>query len=79
MIYKLADAHSQNIGEATNIWHFCIVLKGTKIEKNCNFNAYTLLKNRVTIKSSVQIWDGNFAYEDCRCRRANSYICLIAA
>ena len=64
MIHKLADVQSQNIGENTNIWQFCVVLKNAQIGSNCNINAGVLIENdviigdNVTIKSGVQIWDG---------------------
>jgi acetyltransferase-like isoleucine patch superfamily enzyme len=64
MIHNLADVQSENIGENTNIWQFCVVLKGAKIGKNCNINAQCLIENdvsignHVTVKSGVQIWDG---------------------
>lgn len=64
MIHKLADVQSENIGENTNIWQFCVVLKNAKIGNNCNINAGVLVENdvvignNVTIKSGVQIWDG---------------------
>lgn len=64
MIHKLADVQTQNIGENTNIWQFCVVLKNAKIGNNCNINAQVLIENdvvignNVTVKSGVQIWDG---------------------
>ncbi|WP_152057734.1 acyltransferase [Aliarcobacter butzleri] len=64
MIHKLADVQSQNIGENTNIWQFCVVLKDAKIGNNCNINAAVFVENdviignNVTVKSGVQIWDG---------------------
>lgn len=64
MIHKLADVQSQNIGEDTNIWQYCVVLKNAKIGNNCNINAQVLIENdviignNVTIKPGVQIWDG---------------------
>lgn len=64
MIHKLADVQSSNIGENTNIWQFCVVLKNAKIGENCNINAGVLIENdvligdNVTVKSGVQIWDG---------------------
>ncbi len=63
MIHKLADVQTQNIGENTNIWQFCVVLKNAKIGSNCNINAQVLIENdviignNVTVKSGVQIWD----------------------
>ncbi|MDF1877997.1 N-acetyltransferase [Sulfurimonas sp. SAG-AH-194-L11] len=64
MIHKLSDVQSTNIGENTNIWQFCVVLKDAKIGNNCNINAQVLIENdviigdNVTVKSGVQIWDG---------------------
>ncbi|GAB4223631.1 MAG: acyltransferase [Francisella sp.] len=64
MIHKLADVQSQDIGQDTNIWQFCVVLKNAKIGSNCNINAQVFIENdvvignNVTIKSGVQIWDG---------------------
>jgi len=49
MIHKLADVQSSNIGENTNIWQFCIVLKDAKIGNNCNINAGVLIENDVII------------------------------
>ena len=64
MIHKLADVQSSNIGENTNVWQFCVVLKNAKIGNNSNINAGVLIENdvlignNVTVKSGVQIWDG---------------------
>jgi UDP-2-acetamido-3-amino-2,3-dideoxy-glucuronate N-acetyltransferase len=64
MIHKLADVQSEKIGVNTNIWQFCVVLKGASIGKNCNINAQCFIENdviigdNVTVKSGVQIWDG---------------------
>ena len=64
MIHKLSDVQCENIGENTNIWQFCIILKNAKIGNNCNINAQVFVENdviigdNVTIKSGVQIWDG---------------------
>jgi UDP-2-acetamido-3-amino-2,3-dideoxy-glucuronate N-acetyltransferase len=64
MIHSLADVQSTNIGEDTQIWQFCVVLKGAKIGSNCNINCHVFIENdvtignNVTIKPGVQIWDG---------------------
>lgn len=64
MIHKLSDVQSNNIGDNTNIWQFCVVLEDAKIGSNCNVNAHVFIENdvnigdNVTIKSGVQIWDG---------------------
>lgn len=63
-IHPLADVQSQNIGENTMIWQFCVVLKNAKIGTNCNVNCHVFVENdvyignNVTIKPGVQIWDG---------------------
>jgi UDP-2-acetamido-3-amino-2,3-dideoxy-glucuronate N-acetyltransferase len=63
-IHPLADVQSENIGDGTMIWQFCVVLKNAKIGKNCNINCQVLVENKaiigdnVTVKPGVQIWDG---------------------
>ncbi len=63
-IHPLADVHSSNIGENTNVWQYCVVLQNAVIGKNCNINCHVLIENdvkigdNVTIKPGVQIWDG---------------------
>lgn len=64
MIHSLSDVQTHSIGENTNIWQFCVVLKDASIGNNCNINASVFIENNViigdnvTIKSGVQIWDG---------------------
>ena len=55
MIHNLADVQSQNIGENTNIWQFCVVLKNAQIGSNCNINAQVLIENDVIIGDNVTI------------------------
>lgn len=63
-IHPLADVQSENIGDGTMIWQFCVILKKAKIGKNCNINCQVLIENdviignNVTIKPGVQVWDG---------------------
>lgn len=63
-IHPLADVQSENIGENTMIWQFCVILKDAVIGDNCNINCHVLVENdvqigdNVTIKPGVQIWDG---------------------
>ena len=64
MIHPLADVQSNNIGDDTNIWQFCVILKGAKIGNNCNICMNVFIENdvkignNVTIKSGVYLWDG---------------------
>lgn len=70
MIHKLADVQSENIGNNTNIWQFCVILKNARIGCNCNINAGVLIENdvlignNVTVKSGVQVWDGIILEDD---------------
>jgi UDP-2-acetamido-3-amino-2,3-dideoxy-glucuronate N-acetyltransferase len=63
-VHPSADVQSEQIGENTLIWQFCVVLKGAKIGANCNINFNVFIENdveignNVTIKPGVQIWDG---------------------
>ena len=64
MIHTLSDVKSENIGENTNIWQFCVVFPHAKIGSRCNISAHVLIENdvvvgnNVTVKSGVQLWDG---------------------
>lgn len=63
-IHMLSDVQSVSIGKGTNVWQFCVILKGAQIGEDCNICAHCFIENdvvigdRVTIKSGVQIWDG---------------------
>lgn len=63
-IHPLADCKSENIGENTNIWQFCVIFKNARIGSNCNICANVLVEddviigNNVTVKSGVQLWNG---------------------
>lgn len=64
MIHPLSDVQSNNIGESTTIWQFCVVLPKAVIGNNCNINSNVFIENdvvvgnNVTVKSGVQLWDG---------------------
>ena len=63
-IHPLADVQSKQIGNQTQIWQFCVVLKEAVIGSNCNINCQVFIENdviignKVTIKPGVQVWDG---------------------
>ncbi|NWB25374.1 acyltransferase [Pseudomonas gingeri] len=63
-IHALADVKSINIGSATRIWQYSVVLEGAVIGSNCNICAHTLIEgdvvigDNVTVKSGVFLWDG---------------------
>lgn len=64
MIHPTAEVQSTNIGEGTQIWQHCVILKNAFIGKNCNINFNVFIENdviigdNVTIKPGVQLWDG---------------------
>jgi acetyltransferase-like isoleucine patch superfamily enzyme len=64
MIHPTAEVQTKHIGEGTNIWQYCVILKDAILGNNCNinFNVFiendVIIGNNVTIKSGVQIWDG---------------------
>ena len=63
-IHPLSDVQSENIGDDSRIWQFCVVLPKAVIGNNVNICSHCLIENdvvighNVTIKSGVQIWDG---------------------
>ena len=64
MIHETADVQTQSIGQDTNVWQFCVILKGARIGDDCNICSHCFIENdviigdRVTVKCGVQIWDG---------------------
>lgn len=70
MIHTLSDVKSVHIGEGTNIWQFCVVLKDAVIGADCNICANCFIENdvvvgnRVTVKCGVQLWDGMRVEDD---------------
>ncbi len=63
MIHMMSDVLSTNIGEGTNIWQFCVVLKDAKIGKNCNICSHCFIENNVTIGDNVTIKNGVSLYD----------------
>jgi acetyltransferase-like isoleucine patch superfamily enzyme len=63
-IHPTSDVQSDQIGEGTNVWQYCVILPQARIGTNCNICANVLIENdvvvgdNVTIKSGVQLWDG---------------------
>lgn len=63
-IHQLSDVQSENIGNGTKIWQFCVVLPDAKIGNDCNICSHCFIENqvvigdRVTVKCGVQLWDG---------------------
>jgi len=70
MIHPTSDVQSQNIGEGTTIWQFCVILPGAVIGRDCNINAHCFIENavtlgnRVTVKSGVYLWNGVHLEDD---------------
>lgn len=69
-IHPLSDVAECTIGEGTKVWQFVVILKGSKIGRDCNICAQTLIEgdvvvgDRVTVKSGVQLWDGTRIGDD---------------
>jgi len=63
-IHPSSEVLSQQIGNDTYIWQYCIILPGAEIGSNCNICANVLIENdvklgnNVTVKYGVQLWDG---------------------
>ena len=63
MLHKLSDVQSNNIGEGTNVWQFCVVLPNAKIGKNCNICSHCFIENDVVIGDNVTIKNGVYLYD----------------
>lgn len=69
-IHPLADCQSQQIGDGTRVWQFCVILPEAVIGQNCNICSHVLVENdvkignNVTIKCGVQVWDGMTIEDD---------------
>jgi UDP-2-acetamido-3-amino-2,3-dideoxy-glucuronate N-acetyltransferase len=63
-IHPLSDVQSENIGNGTSIWQYCVILPESVIGQNCNINCQVFIENdvvigdNVTVKPGVQVWDG---------------------
>jgi len=63
-VHQSSDVQTHDIGKATRIWQYCVVLPNARIGANCNICAHVLIENdvvigdNVTVKSGVQLWDG---------------------
>jgi UDP-2-acetamido-3-amino-2,3-dideoxy-glucuronate N-acetyltransferase len=69
-IHEKADVHTDQIGDETRVWQYCVILKGARIGSKCNINAFVFIENdvivgnNVTIKCGVQLWDGVVVEDD---------------
>lgn len=63
MIHQLSDVQSNNIGENTNIWQYCVVLPKAKIGDNCNICSHCFIENDVTIGNNVTVKNGVYLYD----------------
>lgn len=63
MIHPLADVKSNNIGEDTDIWQFCVVLPQAEIGTNCNICSHCFIENKVKIGNNVTLKNGVFLYD----------------
>ncbi len=63
-VHPLADVASDQIGNGTRVWQYCVVLEQAKIGSDVNLCSHCFVENdvvigdRVTVKCGVQLWDG---------------------
>jgi len=61
------------IGKGTRIWHFCHILRGTKIGENCNIGQNVcigpnvVIGNNVKIQNNVSVYEGMTLEDDVFC------------
>jgi UDP-2-acetamido-3-amino-2,3-dideoxy-glucuronate N-acetyltransferase len=61
------------IGEGTKIWHFCHIMPGAKIGKNCslgqnvNIGSRAIIGNGVKIQNNVSVYDDVIIEDDVFC------------
>ena len=61
------------IGEGTKIWHFCHIMSGAEIGKNCsigqnvNVSSRAVIGNGVKIQNNVSVYDDVFIEDDVFC------------
>jgi len=61
------------IGEGTKIWHFCHIMPGAKIGKNCsigqnvNVGSRAVIGNGVKIQNNVSVYDDVIIEDDVFC------------
>lgn len=63
MIHPLSDVQSQNIGDNTNIWQYCVVLAGAKIGSGCNICSHCFIENEVVVGDNVTLKNGVYLYD----------------
>ena len=51
------------IGEGTKIWHFCHVMAGAKIGKNCSFGQGCHVAGRAVVEDDVRVQNGVSLYD----------------
>lgn len=65
-VHALADVHTKDIGPATTIWQFVVILPGAKIGQACNISAHCFIENDVIIGNNVTIKCGNYIWDGLR-------------
>ena len=61
-IHETSDVQTNNIGEGTTIWQYCVILSNAKIGKNCNICSHSFIENDVIIGDRVTIKNGVYIY-----------------
>ncbi len=69
-VHEKGEVQTNIIGNKTTVWQYAIILNGARIGANCSINANCFIENdviigdNVTIKCSVQLWDGITVEDD---------------
>lgn len=62
-VHSMSDIQSENIGDGTKIWQFCVVLPNAVIGDNCNICSHCFIENKVRIGNNVTIKNGVYLYD----------------
>lgn len=62
-IHRLSEVQTNTIGPGTQVWQFCVILKGAKIGANANICSHCFIENDVTIGNNVTVKNGVVIYD----------------
>src|SRR5215469_1015502 len=56
--------YGADIGEGTKIWHFCHIMSGARIGKNCSLGQNVYVGSRAVVGDGVKIQNNVSVYDD---------------
>lgn len=62
-IHDTSIVQSNDIGNNTNVWQFCVVLPRAKIGENCNICSHCFIENEVILGDNVTVKNGVYLYD----------------